>query len=451
MATTLRNNQISIMFNSNNMQQQQQQKEVYDLKQREEEYRQAQRSGVEAVAVGRETLEQATRQGEQLEHADSLADETSYKLDKASRLLRGMTWSGWVANAFARNVEPPSSKKEPSLAYENVPDVCRAAVQALQNYHANVQVMEECETQDQKETLLVICNSMFLTVTAKLDEMDSKSTADAYVLEFRSHLALLRERQQKAMELKRPSPQKTRGTGDDRAELFAGTGAASRTTTPVLAAAMPENPHLQLQDAHLQVLSDNLGELGHIAKSLSQTVANQSETIDSLDSKAEHITEKSKMVTRRADRIIQKKSWSPVKPVFAHCVSIRHVASGRYLTVTDGKLCLLPRFQKETAVFGAWVRQGNIFGLQNRASRRWMGQNLLGSLACSAWSFGRREEWEADADDWKSTRLLCASVGWGAGGYVHVNEIDFSILLGGSGVEERKKADVWCISEYIEA
>jgi hypothetical protein len=431
---------------------QQQQRQQVDLKEREEEYRQAQRSGVEAVAVGRETLEQATRQGEQLEHADSLADETSYKLEKAGRILRGMTWSGWVANAFAKSVTgPPTTKsKEPSFVYENVPDVCRGAAQALQNYHANVQVMEECETLDQKETLLVICNSMFDSATAKLDEIDSKSTADAYVLEFRSHLALLRERQQKAFALKRQSPQKTtRGTGEDRAELLSGT---STTTSVAAAAKKPENPHLQLQDAHLQVLSENLGELGHIARSLSQAVANQSDTIHSLDSKADHITETSKMVTRRADRMIQKKSWSPVKPVFAHTCSIRHISSGRYLTVVEGKsLQLLPRFQKETAVFGAWVRQGNIFGLQNRATRRWMGQNLLGYVACSAGSFGRREEWEADdKDDWKSTRLLCTSVGWGAGGYVQVNESDFSIRLGGSGVEERKKADLWCISEYVE-
>ena len=73
---------------------------------REEEYRAARRAGVEAVEIGRETLEAATRQGEQLANAEKMADETSYKLDKAGRMLRGMTWSGWVANAFSGDLKP---------------------------------------------------------------------------------------------------------------------------------------------------------------------------------------------------------------------------------------------------------------------------------------------------------------------------------------------------------
>ena len=65
---------------------------------REEEYERAQRAAIESITVGRNTLETVTRQGEQLENARNLADETEYKLDKANRVLRGMTWSGWLAN-----------------------------------------------------------------------------------------------------------------------------------------------------------------------------------------------------------------------------------------------------------------------------------------------------------------------------------------------------------------
>ena len=74
---------------------------------REEDYIAARRSAVEAVMVGRETLESAVRQGEQLRNAENLADETEYKLDRATRLLKGMTWSGWLANKFTKDVEPP--------------------------------------------------------------------------------------------------------------------------------------------------------------------------------------------------------------------------------------------------------------------------------------------------------------------------------------------------------
>jgi hypothetical protein len=65
---------------------------VYD---REEEYLAAQRAAVESLQIGRDTLEQSQVQGEQLSRSEALADETQYKLDKAGRILRGMTWSGW--------------------------------------------------------------------------------------------------------------------------------------------------------------------------------------------------------------------------------------------------------------------------------------------------------------------------------------------------------------------
>jgi hypothetical protein len=79
---------------------------------------------------------------------------------------------------------------------------------------------------------------------------------------------------------------------------------------------------------------------------------------------------------------------------------------------------------------------------------------LFGSLVCTASSFGRRDEWEVDSDEkdseekrWNRTRLLCASAGWGAGGYLTVRSSDFAVLLSGATAEDRKKADFWCIQE----
>lgn len=120
-------------------QQQQTTEPVYN---RDEEYRDAQRAAVEAVMIGRETLETAVRQGEQLQNAENLADETDYKLDKANRLLKGMTWAGWFSNKFSKDVEPPTYKEGngdparsilgPPKIYEHVPEPCAAAAQAVQ-------------------------------------------------------------------------------------------------------------------------------------------------------------------------------------------------------------------------------------------------------------------------------------------------------------------------------
>jgi hypothetical protein len=101
-------------------------------------------------------------------------------------------------------------------------------------------------------------------------------------------------------------------------------------------------------------------------------------------------------------------------------------------------------------------------GLKHEASKTWMGQNLFGSLACTASTMGSREEWQVDDDSfwqgdgpdpkgndstWSSlaTALLCASAGWGAGGYLHVRPRDQAVLIGGSSVEDKKQAARWTI------
>jgi hypothetical protein len=74
-----------------------------------EENRAAQIAAAEAVAIGREVAQDSVRQGEQLAHADELADETKYTLDKAKRGIRNLTWTGWIANLVTKDVTPPEA------------------------------------------------------------------------------------------------------------------------------------------------------------------------------------------------------------------------------------------------------------------------------------------------------------------------------------------------------
>jgi hypothetical protein len=417
----------------------------------DEECLSAQRAGVEAVFVGRETLETAVQQGEQLENAEQMADETQHTLDKAGRLLRGMTWSGWMANIVTKNIGPPpeskatdkgmsSSEGGPPRVYQNVPESCRATAQAIQNYHANVTVIEECETEEQKETCQIICDCMYTAAIQQLNLLEDKKEVESYRLEFASHLAVLQNRQ-------KHTQQRIRGLGQlnnskatqDRTELLDSLG--KKKASPGKA----NDPRLLQQDQHLDTMSQTLGELGSIAHSLNSAIYGQHSTIDALDTKSDNVLEKSKQVTRRADRLIQKKSWSPAKPTYFGSVSIRHLETGKYVSVVNQDLYLVPKFHPESCVFALWKRQGEIFGLKNKYSSRWVGQSLLGNIACSAYSFGRREEWEADTD-WNRSRLLCSSAGWGAGGYLQVRPKDNALILGGSGLEDRNKAAVFVIS-----
>jgi len=443
------------MASSPHQEQQQQEQSAHE---RQEEYLAAQRAAVEAVYVGRETLQRSVEQGEQLRRAETLGGETQYKLDKAGRVLRGMTWSGWVANMFTKPVGAPpeagvssSSSNDPPLVYDYVPSGCQETAQAVQNYHANVKVLEACETDEQKETCATICDTMLHAATKALDELKANyPKLEAYAFQFEKDVDQLRRRQKFSQEQTRKLGHIPASSteGPNRAELFS--SASSEASTKTASAIQQEciDPRQQEQDQHLAIMAQSLGELGSIAQNLQQSMNQQGETIDSLDSMTDNITEKTRMVTRRADRLVQKRSWTPVKPTFHSYVAIRHIQSGRYLAALDAKdLYLVPRFHPLTCVFALWKRQGSIFGIKNKHSSRWAGQSLFGTLASSATSFGRREEWEAGDDDWSNTQLLCASAGWGAGGYLQVREKDFGLVIGGCTVEDRNKADHFQILE----
>ena len=459
-------------------QKQQQQKEDAAISShRQEEYRAAQRAAVESIMVGRATAETVQHQGEQLQRAENIADETQYKLDKATRLLKGMTWSGWVGNMFTADVQAPTPKSTCSKnatnfdAYDDLPEACQAAAQAIKNYHANVSVLEDCETEDQKQTLILICNDMFQTAEKQLKTIAKNKQFEAYALQLTTDLESIRKRQLTSQTQVRglvdrvtcqavsaaPSALEdtTAATEKQKEELFGRKPASSVTATtkpktPTKAAASPptaDDPLQQQQDEHLEVIAASLGELNTIADSLNTGLGQQQAVMDQLDTKSENVLETSKMVSRRADRLATSKSWSGyTKHVFDCDVAIRHLDSGKYVAVTTaGDMRLVNTYNKEQCQFALHKRQqqGKLFGLRSAYNRKWVGQNLLGNLCVTATYFGRRQEWEADDDDennWKNTRLLCASAGWGQGGYLQVSSHDFSITIGGSTVADSKTA-----------
>jgi len=438
------------------MDQRQQEVTTPTVSQVDDEYIDAQRATVEAVHIGRETLAQASRQGEQLDRAESIADDTQYTLDKAGRVLRGMTWSGWVANMFTAEVQHVSDQqgetsgvqkkiqaRQPPRTYENIPDSCRPAAQAIQNYLINLDVLEACEEDEQRQTCMVVCDSMYEIATQHVNDLrnEDKDKIQGYLVQFQDDLASLRKRQSDALQ------SKTSGSG-------------SVTTNQVMEEANGQTTTNQQkkQDEHLQFLAQNLEELGTIAQTMSETVSHQNLTMDRLESKSENILEQNKRVTRRADRLVQSKSWSTAKATHVCQLTIRHVATGKYLSVIKDDLFLIPSMKSPSCVFSMWKRQGSLFGLKSKSTGKWMGQNFFGTLTCSATSFGRREEWEQDdfasstSSDIRTTptTLLCASAGWGAGGYLLVRERDFAVQIGGSGVAEKKKAALWLLEEYLE-
>jgi hypothetical protein len=210
--------------------------------------------------------------------------------------------------------------------------------------------------------------------------------------------------------------------------------------------------------------------------------------MDRLETKSDNILAKSQQVTRRAERMIQQKSWAPTPATFVATITIRHAESGLFLASAPsrpGEVVLTSDFNPYTCVFDQFRRQGRMVSFRNHSTRKYLGQSLLGSFVCSADTFGRREEWEIAGEagtvseqiDSKTVpqtyngRLLCASVGWGAGGYLMIRKVQpsamirnvgmsedkdsmvptWAISFGGATAEDVKKAAVWTLSVFAES
>ena len=276
---------------------------------REEEYLSAKRAAVEAVEVGRETLAESARQGEQLQNADRLADQTRFALDKSGRILRGMTWSGWLANLVSKDIKEEdylqvekNKATEALCCYEDVPEVGSQAAQAIQNMQANLLVLEACETDEQRKMCVQVCDDMYTRAAKEVSKLHSNGDEEslALVKRFLTDLSKLRGRLKACKRRMQTMASTTEST----------TSSAASTPAKKEAAHSPlshKDPVFAQQEEHLEFISQNLGELTDIAHSLHESFATQSKLVDSLDEKSDDILDKSKMVTRRADRLIQKK------------------------------------------------------------------------------------------------------------------------------------------------
>lgn len=82
--------------------------ERLDDKQRD---RSALRSLNQAKEYGLHAAATLDVQGEQLEQAEFCADSNQYMMDRSARLVRGMTWWGWLTNGFIPEPKPPAPQQ----------------------------------------------------------------------------------------------------------------------------------------------------------------------------------------------------------------------------------------------------------------------------------------------------------------------------------------------------
>lgn len=332
----------------------------------------AQRSAAEAIAISRATLEATLTQGEQLQHCEKLQERTKYVVDKSGRIVRGLTWSGWMMNVFSKDVEPPmdadraaaitgknSSQNESrsdavSLILgendiKNIPEELQSPARALQNYECNVVLLENCQTKQEFDTLLEICKSLHtsaqqsLTGTANLHREVTSVGGNRTRLSGRS-LQLLRQLEkrleqvenlqfsavQKTSEMFRRSNPHSQTQQRNNSSCNKGactapkyTNSPSRQNIWATTTDTKMQQRIQKQDEHLDILASNIQELLHNGASIGASLQQQSELLEKLDAGTDDLTEQTKMVTRRADRLthrsVSSSRYNTAKPnAFIH-------------------------------------------------------------------------------------------------------------------------------------
>jgi hypothetical protein len=171
------------------------------------------------------------------------------------------------------------------------------AAQAVQNYHANLQVLEDCETDEQKETCKVICDNMYQMAVKEIDGLkNEQQTMNAQSQKFcntiQEDIQTLRQRQLALQQLQQGlTPTGTR-INKNKAKLFEGANqdvkdGDSKGTSPLDRVAMQ-------QEEHLDTMAKHLNELGSIAGHLNFLLAKHSDTLDALDEKNDSMLLKTK-------------------------------------------------------------------------------------------------------------------------------------------------------------
>jgi hypothetical protein len=249
-------------------------------------------------------------------------------------------------------------------------------------------------------------------------------------------------------QISRAAPTQNTSTVDEKSKLFDG----SAKKKVAQESSSPTDKIAAQQEQHLNAMSEQFRELGFLASNINISAERQAELVDSLDSKNEALQFKMNIMNRKTEQLIKKKSWGQHKSEFLHYASIRHQSSGLYLSIApdDDTILVLSNVLNEKCIFGVYKRR-RLLGFQNKFSRKWVGQNLLGQLNCGATAFNRRQEWEADGE-LSDTTLLIVSAGWGAGGYLLLDKESEGTqpVIGGGDFATKKLAPKWCINEFHE-
>mmetsp|Transcript_1663 Transcript_1663/g.2499 ORF Transcript_1663/g.2499 Transcript_1663/m.2499 type:complete len:528 (+) Transcript_1663:235-1818(+) len=378
----------------------------------EAEYQSAQSAAAESVSIGRNVAESIARQGETLAHADIIADRNQYLLEKSARTLKGMTWSGWVANMFTSDVKAPpdmsetterlvhrsesmnrigganpnNTKRETTATTVNnlvsiseysqqeFPQSTRDLRTTVQNYHTHILLLQQCDSfDDQCKACLDVCTQLRQLAITSLDAFIPVSDREKRAIQWltnvvRTQLETVYVRYlSNASNSRQPSASTSSSTPSHRndahrSELFDAhtsqhsTHVNNNNNTPDIPT--QHQMILQAQDAHLASLSPQIHELASLSKNIHSSLNDQNEVLDALEHKTEDLNEYTKSVIRKTDQLTRRSQWTTQTPIFQQrYVTIQHLPTQRYLSIVQentSSITLCSKFKDFASVFGVW-------------------------------------------------------------------------------------------------
>lgn len=378
--------------------------------QRGREY--ALREADEAIRVGQAAMTGLQQQQETVDRVGMVAESNEYLLAKSRRTLRGMTWSGWVANMFTSEPQPPQysgASNNSSSPGES------SARQPHQQVILNAFICPTCLRKFPDPDQLLAHDKRCVATPRAAGAPPAPS----------------------AMPLPPPPP----ATGPGGATYGGGRPQGEKWGVGVVA------DQLREQDKYLDMQTSNVDTMLQMGQALGEAIHAQNQQLDGVADSVEHMQDETRALTRMAGRLHRSVRG---RPVFKYWVALQEVEHGRYLDLA-GDCVVLSSELRNTGRWEAHERQDGVSGLRSVVSHRWLGQNLFGQIRVRGSDLGRWEEWEIEYE--RVFPLLCCNANSAAGGYVLAaprKNRDPELVVATASAEDKRAALKWRVIRIEE-
>ena len=146
--------------------------------------------------------------------------------------------------------------------------------------------------------------------------------------------------------------------------------------------------------------------------SINEALTEHDEIADSLTDKLNDTNDYALAVTLRTAQMTQRTTGS--KSVLLGEYKFRTIHNN-YLSVFDESITLTPQFNWST-VFRVYVKENNLYALQNVKTRNFIGLNFWGNVVVKSTGFGKNQEVFIDLT--ARTGILFLASNWGNGGWL---------------------------------